>query len=348
MDEWELSSAEKDALVEYKRAQGVLDDILTNYVLVDSLMKVKNDPKYEHYSFPFVDPTNLQVGRLGDNVKEKSIPYHNDCLVFLTEENLDDSLKENLEFRRMNRVVKENLVRQGHVDLDFANSFKREHATIGNSMFESSLKELLDTDLGLIVQPESYKKNQYGISHYRVNVPSGNTNLKRFGKKFRYMGDSFFAKGKFDENLEAAVRNKFLEYHGFSHKLGTRRRAAVDGSFVLEDNGLQFTTYVGSGEMRSLARITNNEVVKFFLLHLTKDDFKNLKRGVPNFEKKYCVDKNVVKFRAVYGRKDASKVGDVYSHTHWLSIKKEHILPKSEYYGAKPISHPVINKKRYW
>ncbi|MGM5483044.1 MAG: hypothetical protein ACQESF_06270 [Nanobdellota archaeon] len=151
MIEWEEVFSEREIDCKYKEAQGFMDSVITDYVLVDSYHEFKERNKEAPY--PFVQPESLRpINVSGDVISESAADFHNSCLIFLTKENLTEKLKWDFRFRKENRLNKENLKKERSTLMDsyFVNNFNKDQQAVGKN-FKNTLENLENTDLAMLV-----------------------------------------------------------------------------------------------------------------------------------------------------------------------------------------------------
>ncbi|MFW5990799.1 MAG: hypothetical protein ACOCQX_01085 [Candidatus Nanoarchaeia archaeon] len=349
MDGWEKSPFERDTELKYKQAQSFLDAVLTEYVLVDSY---RNFLDMGRKNFPFVQPESLRpVNVSGDVISEREADFHNSCLLFFSRTKLPDELKWQLRYRSENQLKRENLKKEMStvVQEEFKNSFTREQAVLQPG-FKNTLEHLKNTDMAMLVGPDEKEGLGYILTHYRVPVIKNFIkSVEELANTLGYMQGTFTQDGTFDERLEKNLTHKFFEYHGFSQIIGGKRTAASNGSHILNSNGIQFTTYVGSNESRSLTRITNENVAKYVLLYIDKKAKRALKDEYQDFENQFLIDDNVGIFRVVYETNEHSRPSrprKFDAKRQWLNIAYQHLIPNRDNADVRPIKYPAVYAKK--
>ncbi|MGM5482622.1 MAG: hypothetical protein ACQESF_04125 [Nanobdellota archaeon] len=352
MIEWEEVFSEREIDCKYKEAQGFMDSVITDYVLVDSYHEFKE--RNNEAPYPFVQPESLRpINVSGDVISESAADFHNSCLIFLTKENLTEKLKWDFRFRKENRLNKENLKKEKSTLMDsyFVNNFNKDQQAVGKD-FKNTLENLKNTDLAMLVSQldSSHSKPRYGMTHYRVPVVKNFVNsVEELANELGYLENSFSDNGSFDETLEKNLTHKFFEYHGFSHIIGGKRTAASNGSHILRKNGFDFTTYAGSTESRSLTRITNQGVAKYILTKIDPQNLEKLTRSFEAFEEDFLIDSDVALFRVVYQNNNYSMKSDqraLEPKRQWLDIVCQHLLPVKPCSEYRPIKYNIVYGKK--
>ena len=354
----DLSARELERRNLYKTRLNEFDPILIKYVLIDSYYKFKKDEK----DYPFLDLEGLKPGSIGRGVLEEKSVLHNDALVFFTEDNVKDELKEFIDFKDKYRITKETLIEQQLVDKNFASKkFDVSTTFIKNKGFKNTLKELLKPDYGLLIQPRprATKADEYALTHYRVKGPSSVTKpiVENLAKKLGYIKKDLNEKG---EEYKEKLEEKFYAYYGFHHTAGGRRTAGIIISQMFRDNGISFATYIASKEARTLTKITENEEkIRYTLVNLSKKEIKKkiisalvdlshkenkkLEELEQVFREQFVYDEKVCVLQVTYDTTEysrpvkSSKIRKLDSKKRWLKIARERIIPKREFVDTKPI-----------
>ncbi|MBU4283853.1 MAG: hypothetical protein KJ968_01990 [Nanoarchaeota archaeon] len=313
-----------------------------------------------------MDIEGLKPGSIGCGVLEEKSVLHNDALVFFTEDRLKDELKEFIEFKdKYNYITKDTLTEQQKVDKDFASKFKSSTTFIENKGFENTLKELLKSDYGLLIQPSPRitKADKYALTHYRVEVSRKiDPVVESLVKKLGYIEKDLYEKG---EEYQGKLEEKFFAYYGFHYTAGGRRRAGIIASQIFRDMEMSFATYIASKEARTLTKITENEEkIRYALVNLSKKEIKKkirpalvdlshkenkkLEEVEQGFREQFVYDENICVLQVIYDTTKysrpikSSRRRKLDSNKRWLKIIKERIIPKRKFVDTVPIPCNIV------
>ncbi len=354
----DLSARELERRNLYKTRLNEFDSILIEYALIDSYYKFKKEKK----DYPFLDLEGLKPGSIGYGVLEEKSVFHNDALVFFTEDRVKDELKEFIKFKDKYKIIKKRLVGQKGVDKDFASKFDVFTTFIENKGFENTLKGLLKSDRGLLIQPNPKK---YALTHYRVEVsPETDLVVESLAKKLGYINIEKNLDG-YDESYKEKLEEKFFAYYGFHYTAGGRRTAGIIASQIFKDMGMSFATYIASKEARTLTKITENEEkIRYALLDLSDKEIKKkiisalvnlphnenkkLEELKQEFREQFVYDKNICVLQVTYNTTKysrpikSSRIRKLNQKKRWLEIIKEMIIPKREFVDTRPIPCNIV------
>ncbi|MGM5488164.1 MAG: hypothetical protein ACQESG_04410 [Nanobdellota archaeon] len=334
---WPLSAKEKETHDQYTRLQDQFDMQFAQEFLFTSYRKMTRVGK----SYPFLDPRGLQPGATGYTKLEDKVKGHKSGLVFFMKDRLEEQHSKHIRFKNRYKVTKKKFQNRGVVDKQFAQEFTHSHTLVGHPHFYRTLRELMRSDFGELIQPDpTYKR--HAITHFRVevdiNLDESVEELARQKNIITQPLDRF--EPSVAENLEA----RFFQYYGFSHVAGGRRRAAVKASHYLTKHELPFAIYVASSEERTLTRITPDNVIKYALVQLNKQRRIGVEKDNPGALKKVLHADNLALYRVVYNRPAVQ--GEEALHRNWLQRKYEHLMPRRKYPGMRPIEYPLIYKDK--
>ena len=325
----------------YLNVRYKLDEMLIKYILLDSLKSFQNDG----VDYPFIDPAGLKPGAKGYNMPEDQVALHKTGLVLFYQDVIPSSLKEHIELEATNRIVKERLLNDKLVDVEFASSFEHPMIYVNHELFAETLETLSGTDYGLMLQldPKSKAQDTYRLSHYRVMVEwSMYSAAQDLAKDLGYIVRDLYEDG---EEKGAALKRKLFEYYGFHYTVGSRRRAAIRAAQLFKSTNRLFTVYVGSSEARYLTKITEANLERFALLKIPQEHIANAEKLYEPFQEHYLFDGDKCVFRVVYRTNENSKPEKNRKFDpklQWLSIEQEAILPLADYPDAVPFPYYII------
>lgn len=337
-----LSVKELERKNRYETLLNKFDSILIEYVLIDSYNKFKENKK----NYPFLDLEGLKPGSIGYGVLEETSLWHNDALVFFTEDRVKDELKEFIKIKDKYKIIKKRLVGQKGVDKDFASKFDVYTTFIENKGFENTLKGLLKSDRGLLIQP---KDEKYALTHYRVEVSQGTDPVvESLAKKLGYI-DIEKNLDEYDEAYKEKLEEKFFAYYGFHYTAGGRRKAGIIASQMFGDMGMSFATYIASKEARTLTKITENDKkVRYALVNLSNEKIRELEKLGQGFREQFVYDKNICVLQVTYDTTKYSRpiksgiIRELDQKRKWLEIIKEMIIPKRKFVDTRPIPYNIV------
>ena len=344
----DLSASELERRNLYKTRLNEFDSILVEYALIDSYNKFKENKK----NYPFLDLEGLKPGSIGYGVLEENSLLHNDALVFFTEDRVKDELKEFIKFGDRYNIDKKALLNRKGVDKDFALKFDIVTTFIENKGFENTLKQLLKSDFGLLIQPSSNpsKTGKHALTDYRVKVLSLETDpvVESLAKKLGYINIEKKL-GEYDELYKEKLEEKFFAYHGFHYTAGGRRTAGIIASQIFRDMGMSFATYIASKEARTLTKITENEEkIRYVLVNLSNEKIRKLEKLEQGFREQFVYDENICVLQVTYDTTKYSRpiistrIRKLDSNKKWLEIIKEMFIPKREFVDTRPIPCNIV------
>jgi len=297
-----------------------------------------------------LDIEGLKPGSIGCGVLEEKSVLHNDALVFFIEDRIKDELKEFIEFKgKYNIINKKTLVNQQRVDKYFASKFDISTTFIENKGFENTLKELLKSDFGLLIQPRLHtpKAEKYALTHYRLEVSRKiDFVVESLAKKLGYIEKDLYEKG---EEYQGKLEEKFFAYYGFHYTAGGRRKAGITASQMFRNMGISFATYIASKEARTLTKITENEEkIKYALVNLSNEKIRKLEKLEQGFREQFVYDEKVCVLQVIYDTTEysrpikSSRRRKLDSNKKWLKIIKERIIPKRKFVDTVPIPCNIV------
>lgn len=336
----DFSLRDKQKRLLYLNIRYKLDEMLIQYVLIDSLKNFQESGQ----EYPFVDLSGLKPGAKGYSMLEQEVAVHHDGLVVFCEDVIPNELKEHIELESTNRVKKDRLLNDKLVDVEFASSFEHPMIYVNHEAFEETLRGLSETDYGLVIQPDPRsKQDSYRLSHYRVMIEwSMAAAARNLAKTLGYVKKQLHEEG---EEKGLALKQKLFEYYGFHYTVGSRRRAAIRVAQLLKGTGRLFTISVGSSEARHLTKITEEGVERYALLRLDDDHIQQAEQLYSSFREHYLFDDRVCVFRVVYRTNEnsqPSKFRKFDPKLQWLKIIHEAIMPLAKHPEAAPFPYYVV------
>ncbi len=287
----------------YQTLRDQLDYILINYHLIGSL----NNYKENNEPYPFVDVKALRPGFKGDNIKDGDVPLHNHGLVIFYEDFLGPEHKIYLKFKDTNRVIKENLLADKLVDVEFANGFSIPKAHFDSKNLETVIGKLSELDNGLLIQgnPRSKSHENYVLTHFGVKV---DWPIALAAESLsQYLG---YLKGDITlvaDDLMETLEKKLFEFYGYFYNVGGRRTAGVVVAQYLKLLNSSFTVYVGSSEARSLTKMTDSGTMRYCLVQIPDEHLQEFKERYKDFSSCYLIEDNIAIFRIIYNSNEWSK-----------------------------------------
>jgi len=345
----ELSADEKRVRALYQSLRDDLQQSLIDFALVDS---------YENFltageSYPFVEKRELKPRA---KVHEKENSLMNSFIVLFTEYALSQDMKKNIRHFDSNKVTKENLGEMNLSGMKFSDRFQAQQKYFESARFYDLLRSLLSVDYALLIQRDMTvkNKNRFLLSHFHVRIDwLIDSAAESLGKDLRYISKDLYERG---EKYAMEIGEKLFEYYSFHHTVAGRRTAAMLAAQFLRQacNSLS-TVFVSSSESRTITTISENGVSKGALIQLDKSAIKIIEEhpnGDPQFRKKFLIhetpDYGVAKFLVVYGANEHSKppadgkLRELKVDLQWLRIRKQLLIPKSQYSGTRPIRYQTI------
>jgi hypothetical protein len=342
-----LSSIEKIRRLLYQFVGNELENYLIKYALIDSYQNFL----INNYPYPFVEKRELKPRA---KVIDREYEYQNCFLILFYEDTLMNKHKKYIRFLSDNKLVKENLLNivDFKISLDFIQNIKY----FDSSGFGKLFYSLLPVDFALLIQqdPTIKTRTRYILSHFHVKLdwPISDA-AEDLAKKLRYISKDLYEKG---EKYAEIIQQKLFEYYSFHHTIGGRRSAAVVASQYLSKEKFMHKVYVTSKESRSMTVISNNNIYRYILMKLGKEDLsillKEHKMKEEQFQKRYVVNKEkeepVVIFLVTYARTPYSlppldgKMRELNPDFRWLTVEDQLIVPLPNVSNARPIPYPTI------
>jgi hypothetical protein len=322
-----------------------LDQFIMEYALVDSYRKFADS----QMPYPFVERRELKPrARIPGIEHEKQ----NTFLVIFVEDTIPASYKKYIRFFNVNKTTKTNLLQAKAIPLP--EDFDRNQKFIDAAPFFNFMRVLLPVDYALLVQrdPASRLKDRYSLSHFHVRVDWPITEAAEdLAQSLRYISKDLYEKG---DKYAEILQKKFFEYYGMPFMVGGRRTAAIVAAQYLKRIPCISTVYVSSSETRALIRISERGVSKTILRRFSEDEMHHIADAnhlvARTFKKNYMIanyrKKGICLFQVTYAYTNHARVPDdgklreIKSDLNWLTIGREHILPKPgvKRYPPLPIS----------
>ncbi len=341
--------------LDFESVRGLLDHILIDLMLVDSLEKFLS----QGVEYPFVDMRELKSGAAGSGLPESEVMLHNNGLVLLVDGILPAESKKHIRTREKCRVRKEQLASSRMFDDDFLTQFEVASTYAGRPGFEELLCRLTQVDYGLVVQQDSRSTRQvrYALTHFRVRIEGlVEDAVERMGHRFNYLKRHLYEEGEAKaEQLEA----KFYERFGYHHTVGGRRTAAILAAQCLirlaaTDQPLDFSVYIGSAEARTLTRITSDKIYRYALIRLSKEEIDAIEErapvranhlihldtnqgGVGVLEVTYRCTPNSIPSKKHRGMENLGSLS-------FLKVEEQRLMPRRGTLDAEPVTVSVVYK----
>ncbi len=343
----ELSRVNRLRRSYYELLRDDLDQYMLEYALVDSYYRFLNSGT----PYPFVEKRELKPRARIPGVEHE---HQNTFLVLFVEDTIPARYKKYIRFFNLNKTTKTNLVQSKALPL--TDNFDRNQKYIDSTHFYNFMKVLLPVDYALLIQrdPASHLKNRYLLSHFHVRIDWPiNEAAEDLAQSLRYISKDLYEKG---DRYAEIVQKKFFEYYGVPVMVGGRRTAAIVAAQYLKRIPCISTIYVGSSEARALIRISERGVSKSILTLLTDDEMHALSTthnmALSTFKKNYVVAKErksaVCILQASYALTnharppDDGKLREINPDVNWLSVEREHILPRPGVFKYPPLPIGLI------
>ena len=344
----ELSQLNRLRRSYYELLRDELDYFLLRYALIDSY----NNFLSRNQPYPFVEKRELKPrARIPDLEYESQ----NSFLVIFLEDNLSSADKKYIRFFDDTKITKKNLLHSKTLPL--LENYDRYHKRLESAHFFDFTKILLPVDYALLIQsdPSVKSRNAYALSHFHVRIdwPISDA-AENMARNLRYISKELYEKG---EKYAEDIQKKFFEYYGLPVMAGGRRTAAIVAAQYLKRMPFISTIYVGSSESRALIKISENEVSKSALMSLSKDEIEFITKknnlSLRTFNEKYRIAPKGKKggifiFRAGYSRTyhasfpDDGKLREIKYDLSWLTVQRQHLLPKPGKLRLPPIALNAI------
>lgn len=343
----ELSQVNRLRRSYYELLRDDLDQFVLDYALIDSYKRFSD----KGIAYPFVEKRELKPRARIPGVEHE---YQNTFLVLFVEDSIPASYKKYIRFFDLNKTTKSNLIHSKALPL--TSNFDRNQKYIDSTHFYNFIKALLPVDYALLIQrdPISHHKNRYVLSHFHVRIdwPIAEA-AEDLAQNLRYISKDLYEKG--DQYAET-VQKKFFEYYGVPVMVGGRRTAAIVAAQYLKKIPCISTIYVGSSESRAIIRISERGVSKAILTLLSEQELHQLcathNMSPSTFKKQYVIAKerkNVVCIlQASYAYTNHArppedgKLREINPDVNWLSVEREHILPKPGVFKYPPLPIGLI------
>lgn len=331
----------------YELLRDDLDQFVLDYALVDSYKRFSDNG----IAYPFVEKRELKPRARIPGIEHE---YQNTFLVLFVEDSIPASYKKYIRFFDLNKTTKSNLVHAKALSL--TSDFDRNQKYIDSTHFYNFMKVLLPVDYALLIQrdPTSHHKNRYVLSHFHVRIdwPIAEA-AEDLAQSLRYISKDLYEKG--DQYAET-VQKKFFEYYGVPVMVGGRRTAAIVAAQYFKRIPCISTIYVGSSEARAIIRISERGVSKAILTLLSEEEMHQLcithNMAPSTFRKQYVIAKErksvVCILQAAYTYTnharppDDGKLREINPDVNWLSVEREHILPKPGVFKYPPLPIGLI------
>lgn len=299
--------------------------------------------------YPFVELRELKP-----RARIPSIEFEaqNSFLIIFAEDHIDKIHKKYIRYFDANKTTKTNLLRHKHFP-DVEN-FNRNIKNFESQDFFSLLKSLMPVDYALLIQRNQRMRSQYALTHFHVRVdwPIADAS-EMLAKNLRYISKDLYEKGdKYAEDLQ----KKLFEYYGVPVMSGGRRTAAiVAAQYFRQFDGIT-TIYVSSSESRNLLRIDENGISKSVLVKLSPDKVKQLLENTEMTQTTFTKNYVVARYRRSYvcilnvrydytGHAlppEAGRLRELKADANWLTVAREHILPKPSVRRHAPIPCKMV------
>jgi len=344
----ELSQENRLRRSYYELLRDELDQFLLQHTLVDSY----NNFVSRKQPYPFVEKRELKPRA---RIPDLEYEAQNAFLVIFMEDRLSSADKKYIRFFDDTKITKKNLLRS-HM-LPLLENYDKRHKYLESAHFFNFIKILLPVDYALLIQtdPAAKASGRYALSHFHVRIdwPIADA-AEDMARHLRYISKELYEKG---EKYAEDIQRKFFEYYGLSAMSGGRRTAAIVAAQYLLRMPFISTVYVGSSESRALLKISENGVSKAALMCLSNEEIEAVAKAnslsLQTFTKNYMVARKGEKggvfiFRVGYSRTDHSclpvngKLREIKSDLSWLTVERQHLLPKSGASRHSPIALNAI------
>lgn len=331
----------------YELLRDDLDQFLLDYSLVQSYGRFLNSG----IPYPFVEKRELKPRARIPGIEHDA---HNTFLVMFVEDSVPANLKKYIRFFNVNQTTQTNLV-QAQV-LPLPETFDRSLRYADSAHFNNFLKDLLPVDYALLIQqdPASRLKPRYVLSHFHVRIdwPIAEA-AEELGQHLRYISKDLYEKG---DRYAEILQRKFFEYFALPVMVGGRRTAAVVAAQYFKRLPCLSTIYVSSQESRSMMRISERGVAKAVLMPLSEEEISQIAGAnhiaVKTFKKNYLVARErktgifILQVSYAYTNHarppEDGRLREINPDVNWLSIRREHILPKPGVFKYPPLPVSLV------
>ena len=343
----ELSYQERVRRSYYKLLRDNMDQFILKYSLIDSY----NNFVSEKISYPFVEMKELKPRGLTPCHEYES---QNSFLIIFIEDYIPDVNKKYIRFFDGNKSTKANLLKANFLSL--SDNCDRSQKYLDSVQFENFITELLPIDYALLIQRDVLSKasDRYCLSHFHVRIDWPIVDAAEdLAKKLRYISKDIYEKGdKYAEDLQ----KKFFEYYGLPMMVGGRRTAAIVAAQYFNRISCLSTIYVGSSESRALIRLSERGVSKSILIKIDDNELQHIAKNnsiSPTFfSDNYVIARqdndSICLFTAFYyytshaKRPLDGKLRELNPDRYWLTVDRQHLLPKPGVWKYPPISYNMI------
>ena len=327
----------------------VLRDELDQFVLGYSLVGSYNNFLRLRAPYPFVELRELKPRA---RIPSVEFDAQNSFLIVFCEDFVDKTHKKYIRYFDANKTTKNNLLK--HKYFPDVENFNRNLKFFETDDFFSLLRSLLPIDYALLIQRNQQTKLRYALTHFHVRVdwPIAEAS-EELAKDLRYISKDLYEKGdKYAEDFQ----KKFFEYYGVPVLSGGRRTAAIVAAQYFRQLPGITTIYVSSSESRNLLRIDERGVSKSLLVKLPEEDVKRLAdtAGITqnSFTKNYVIARQRKNFVCILNvnydytshalPSEGGRLRELKPDTNWLTVSREHILPKPSVLMYPPIPNKMV------
>ncbi len=327
----------------------VLRDELDQFVIGYSLVGSYNNFLRLRTPYPFVELRELKPRA---RIPSVEFDAQNSFLIIFSEDFIDKKHKKYIRYFDANKTTKTNLLR--HKYFPDVENFNRNLKYFETSEFFSLLRSLLPVDYALLIQRNQRTKVQYALTHFHVRVdwPIADAS-ENLAKELRYISKDLYEKG---DKYAEMMQKKLFEYYGVPVMSGGRRTAAiVAAQYFRQFDGIT-TIYVSSSESRNLLRIDEKGISKSVLVKLSVEQIKHLadlaQISQAIFTKNYVIARQRKSYVCILNVRydhtshslpsEGGRLRDLNFDTNWLTVAKEHILPKPSVTKYAPIPYKMI------
>ncbi len=343
----ELSQANRLRRSYYELLRDELDQFMLQHALIDSY----NNFLSRNIQYPFAEKRELKPRA---RIPDVEYECQNAFLVIFVEGTISPAHKKYIRFFDENQTTKTNLLQSKALPL--SGKFDRTQKYLESARFFDFLKLLLPVDYALLIQrdPASKTRDRYSLSHFHVRIdwPIADA-AEDLARSLRYISKDLYEKGdKYAEDIQ----RKYFEYYGVPFMVGGRRTAAIVAAQYMKKNPCISTVYAGSSESRALIRISERGVSKSVLMKFTDKEMSQIAEandlGLRTFKKNYVVAREgkagISIFQATYcytcyaRPPEDGKLREIKPDLHWLTVDKQHIIPKPGVWKYPPLQFNVI------
>lgn len=327
----------------------VLRDELDQFVLGYSLVGSYNNFLRLRMPYPFVELRELKPRA---RIPSTEFDAQNSFLIIFSEDFVDKKHKKYIRYFDANKTTKNNLLK--HKYFPNVENFNRNLKFFETSEFFSLLRSLLPVDYALLIQRNQQTKVRYALTHFHVRIdwPIADAS-EELARELRYISKDLYEKGdKYADDFQ----KKFFEYYGVPVLSGGRRTAAIVAAQYFRQLPGITTIYVSSSESRNLLRIDERGVSKSVLVKLPASEIKKLAdtAGITqnSFTKNYVIARQRQKFVCILNvaydytshalPSEGGRLRELKPDTNWLTVSREHILPKPSVLMYPPIPYKMV------